>query len=156
MVEVRFTPTESEVTGALRAEMARGRLMVVLYVLIVLLFVLGIAVGDKIVAGVTVIFGPLLVAVLLVVMPVRSWDQLSSMVGEFTYTFADESVETVTPEATATAQWSLFTGAFRTRRAYVLKMKGQTRLIVPIRAFATPADEQAFRELVNRKVSATL
>jgi hypothetical protein len=156
MIEVRFTPTRAEVTGPARAELMRKPAMIAICVIVVAGLVFGIATADPAaIAGFAVC--ALYVGYVIVSIPARAWRRYTEVApGEVTYRIGEDGLQASVTSTSSTSDWTLFCGASRSGDVYVVRMKGNRRLMIPTRAFAAPADEQAFRELVGRKLGATL
>jgi hypothetical protein len=102
-------------------------------------------------AGLTMLY-------LIAAFPGSAWRKMRARVRghEIVYTLSEEGVDVTQPSVHGSPEWAKFKGAARTRDAYLLRLKSRRVLIVPRRAFDSPADEETFCELVDRKTGSHL
>lgn len=148
MLRVRYALTQEEYVRIARYLVwRRFRVVAALFAVS---FGLAIASGDGswiVIAG--VLLGITLVLVLLA--PDLAWRRHGERLGvEREFDADDDGIATRTSLSTATMKWPLVGGVTRLRDAYVVTLLDSRRIILPVRAFASPGDEQLLRELVAR------
>ncbi len=89
----------------------------------------------------------------LLVGPRRYWSRHAEMRAEQTVVVSDEHLTVKVMHDESTMEWTRWTNVQLTADAYVLRKKHRVHWILPRRAFASPADEQALRRLVTRHTS---
>jgi hypothetical protein len=156
VIEARFSLTKPELTRTVREQLVRSANFVLLCVLALAGLVFGVVIGDTwAIAAFVACVG--IALVLAVAMPEIGWRRYSGLAdGETVYSFTDDGVDMATASIRSTVGWDAITGATGARDVYVLNISGNRRVIVPRRAFASPGDEQAFRELVERRTGSKL
>jgi hypothetical protein len=155
MVKVQFTLTAAEAYGIQRRVFLRAR-----NVWWFLLFELAIAIVGIIVSSTVLIAiggaGALIYAVQIWWWrPQQMWRRQALMRSEQTLTISDEGIAIQYAGAASTTQWSFWNRARLIGDAYVLQGNARGYTLIPRRAFASPADETRFRELVAAHTSIT-
>ncbi len=152
MVTVSFVLTEPEFTRTWRGSLIRQPTFVFGVAFFVVLLVVGL-VTVAAVAGVAAV-GLVWAALYATFMPSVRWRRVSDLAAnEFTYVFDDETFQSSGAGASSTVPWSAIRAAARVGAVYTLTAENGTMIFVPSRAFAAPADEQTYRELVTAHVS---
>ena len=72
------------------------------------------------------------------------------------YLFSDSDIRITMLDSESRVQWSYFGQVEETRHLYAFRHQRRCVNPIPKRAFVTPADETAFRELIARKMKVRL
>jgi hypothetical protein len=88
--------------------------------------------------------------------PWLMWRRTPLMRAEQVVSVSDAGLTMELSNASTTADWTFWSRVRVVGNAYVLQGKQRGYLLIPRRAFASPADEQLFRELAINHTGATL
>jgi len=85
--------------------------------------------------------------------PVLKFKQTSKYHEEYTLKFSRESIEFKTPSIDSVLKWNVYSELWESSDFYFLIQAPRMYTLIPKRAFANPADKQAFEEiaLLNMK-----
>ena len=163
-VSVSYQLTQDEVVAALRWELVRNRrtkFFLACGVFVVLCAVLLVATdpGNDSGWGLLGAGGYLLAlgAFMVARGPYRSWNRGPGIRGPQSFTLSDSGVEAHSAIAESKARWDLYTEAYETPNAYLLRLANRrSYYIFPKRVFRSPEDESTFRNLVTQHAEAHL
>ena len=155
--------TEEEFGAAARLYMLRtpkvaARLATFLG-LIALLCCLLLALADVFTPALLLATGSVLCALIystLYVVPRKRFRADPRHADDFRWQFADDHIRLTTPHIESKFRWELFTQALVSKRFYVLSFGQGQMIVIPRRAFHTPAQETAFRALLERRLNCAL
>ena len=153
MVTVEFTLTQAEFQFAQRQMMARSLLVAGLSGLMVALIVAGAATGrwSAVVIG---IFWFVLIACMFVFAPGSAWRRNPAVRAEQQHAFEKGGINLSFGGRRTEVDWAYFTQFVVGKSVYQLLRGKKFGLVVPRRAFRSPADEKAFTEMVHLNVPA--
>jgi hypothetical protein len=160
-LHVRYTEAEFAAASRLylwRTPQVRARLALIAMLLVLaaaLLAMLTPTFGPVFLFGCVTLLSALFVSIGHLA-PRRRFRADPRHASEFHWQFDDGGIMLTTPQVESKFRWPAFTRALADERFYLLAF-GQSQLVViPRRAFATPAQEAAFRALLRRKLNCTL
>jgi hypothetical protein len=152
VVTVRFTFSKAENQRAMLYIALRSPAALVMLMLGLALLAFGLASGKTaiLVIGVAELLYWL---GLVVLMPRLSAKRMTDAASEQTISFSEDGVSAANSAGEGRFEWRHWTGWMQTGDLYVLKGARRAFTFVPRRAFATPAAESEFRELLGRHIS---
>lgn len=150
-VAVEFTLTEGEFVSAQRQMMARSLLVAVASGVMLAIVIAGIATLSGYAIGIGVAWF-ILVAAMFYQGPKMAWRRNPAVQTSQRHTFSEEGATLTFLGRQNEVDWKYFTRVVRSSHLYQLLRGRQFGLVVPRRAFATPADEQFFMDLLQRHV----
>jgi YcxB-like protein len=151
VVTVRFTFSEAENRRAmlyitLRSRAAAGMLALGLGLLAVGLS--GARTAVIVIGAAELVYWLVLVAV----MPLLGARRMTARASEQTLSFSDDGVSAANADGEGSFEWRHWTRWMQTGDLYVLKGARRAFTFIPRRAFASPAAESEFRELLGRHI----
>ena len=151
VVTVEFALTRQEFAVAQRQMMLRSVLIAGLSGLMLVIVVAGLVTGKASVAVVG-LFWFVLIALVFVFAPGSAWRRNPVVQGAQRHSFDDNGLDLSFSGRATRVDWGYFTQMVKGPAAYQLLRGKKFGLVVPRRAFLSPADEHAFAELVRRHV----
>jgi len=162
VVNLQFKYTEEEYVAATRLYMRRSKKFlfrlalcsVYIVASIFLLSWLEVA-SELLIFFVTASFIPPILFVLgFFVLPRQRFRRDPKFRDEYFLQFSDEGIQFKTAQIDAALQWSLYNQVWEDERFYILVYGEHMISVIPKRAFASAAQEAAFRQLLGRHLPA--
>jgi hypothetical protein len=118
--------------------------------------VLGLDSADTVAWAVMLTLGLVILAIFLILVPItpnRIWKRVGRQFEVRTLEITDEGIHRHTALNDTTMRWPMFSEIRQRDQLYLLIVgKGPGSFIIPIRAFTSKADEDAFRRLAERLI----
>lgn len=154
MISVRFTLTRLEGIRICRDIVTHRRANRASVAFGLVPILIGVLSGNLVAIAIGVIYTAGIVGYIWKLVPANLWRQLPQLHSEQLVVVSDEGVKVEQANSSTQTDWSHWSKVIERSDIYMITRAGSpARIAIPTRAFTSPAEEDAFRQITTRHLS---